>query len=84
MKQRNPAALARAKGEIRRRRTDSVNSRLTQLLDYLQQSGGRTGPNPPAKDEAANDRILIKSSGEIFFLKMDEIDWIEADCLPDA
>jgi two-component system LytT family response regulator len=73
------AALARAKGEIRRRRTDSVNSRLTQLLDYLQQSGGRTGPNPPAKDEAANDRILIKSSGEIFFLKMDEIDWIEAE-----
>jgi two-component system LytT family response regulator len=73
------AALQRAKDEVRRRQTDSVNSRLTQLLDYLQQSGARAGAEAAAREEAANDRILIKSSGEIFFLKMEEIDWIEAE-----
>ena len=70
------AALQRAKDEVRRRRTDSVNSRLTQLLDYLQQNGERAAP---PKEEPASDRILIKSSGEIFFLKAEEIDWIEAE-----
>ena len=70
------AALQRAKDEVRRRSADSVNTRLTQLLDYLQQDGGR---GAPAKDEPSGDRILLKSSGEIFFLKAEEIDWIEAE-----
>ena len=67
------AALQRAKEEVRRRETDTVNSRLHQLLDYLQHV-----PRPPAAETAAN-RILLKSSGEIFFLKAEEIDWIEAE-----
>jgi two-component system LytT family response regulator len=70
------AALLRGKDEVRRRQADTVNSRLTQLLDYLQQSGERA---VPPRDEPAGDRILLKSSGEIFFLKADEIDWIEAE-----
>lgn len=70
------AALQRGKDEVRRRQADNVNSRLTQLLDYLQQSGDRAAP---VRDEPAGDRILLKSSGEIFFLKADEIDWIEAE-----
>ena len=69
------AALQRAKEEVRRRQADQVNARLTQLLDYLQQNGERNG----AKQQSAGDRILIKSSGEIFFLKAEEIDWIEAE-----
>lgn len=68
------AALQRAKDEVRRRQADSVNARLTQLLDYLQQNG-----NAAKKDENPGDRILVKSSGEIFFLKAEEIDWIEAE-----
>lgn len=71
------AALQRAKSEVRRRQADQVNARLTQLLDYLRQNGG-TGL-PAAREEPAGDRILLKSSGEIFFLKADEIDWIEAE-----
>lgn len=67
------AALHRAKDEVRRRQADSVNARLTQLLDYLQKNGAAR------KEEAAGDRILVKSSGEIFFLKAEEIDWIEAE-----
>ncbi len=70
------AALQRAKSEVRRRQADQVNARLTQLLDYLQQNGR---PAPAGREEPAGDRILLKSSGEIFFLKADEIDWIEAE-----
>ena len=69
------AALRRAKEEVRRRQTDTVNARLTQLLDYLQANKDEpaTGAGQP------EDRILLKSSGEIFFLKAEEIDWIEAE-----
>ncbi len=69
------AALQRGKDEVRRRQADVVNSRLTQLLDYLQ----RATPAAAPKEEPAGDRILVKSSGEIFFLKAEEIDWIEAE-----
>ena len=72
------AALLRAKDEIRRRQNDTVNAHLTRLLDFLQQEGGRS-PAVPAPAEKAGDRILLKSSGEIFFLKAGEIDWIEAE-----
>jgi len=67
------AALQRAKEAVRRRQADTVNTRLHQLLDYLQHSP------PPAAAEPSADRILLKSSGEIFFLKAEEIDWIEAE-----
>jgi two-component system LytT family response regulator len=67
------AALQRAKEAVRRRQADTVNTRLHQLLDYLQHSP------PPAAVEPSADRILLKSSGEIFFLKAEEIDWIEAE-----
>ena len=70
------AALGRAKDEVRRRQTEGVNARIAQLLEYLQQDGGRSAP---ANAESARDRILVKSSGEFFFLKAEEIDWIEAE-----
>jgi len=73
------AALQRAKEEVRRRQTDTVNARLTQLLDYLQQNSGTAAAAQAKEEKAAGDRILLKSSGEIFFLKTDEIDWIEAE-----
>jgi two-component system, LytTR family, response regulator len=47
------------------------------LLEYLQQQEARDGGAD--EREAASDRILVKSSGEIFFLKAEEIDWIEAE-----
>ena len=72
--ERFAAALARAKAEVRRRSADTVNARLHQLLDYLQHA-----PAPAAPADNPADRILLKSSGEIFFLKAEEIDWIEAE-----
>lgn len=71
--ERFAAALQRGKDAVRRREADSVNRRLSQLLDYLQSAP----PAPKPADGA--DRILVKSSGEIFFLKAEEIDWIEAE-----
>jgi two-component system, LytTR family, response regulator len=59
------AALDRARELVIRKRKDGVDSRLTRLIEHLE---GET-----------KDRILLKSSGEIIFLKTSEIDWIEAE-----
>lgn len=75
--QRFAAALARAKDEVRRRELETANSRLSQLLEYLQSRMGLKSAGEPVP--AAEERIFIKSAGEIFFLKADEIDWIEAE-----
>jgi len=54
-----------------------VNHRLTQLMSYLQHDNERAAA--VRAEATAGDRILVKSSGEIFFLKAEEIDWIEAE-----
>ncbi|QYM79406.1 LytTR family DNA-binding domain-containing protein [Horticoccus luteus] len=66
------AALERAKADVRRREAEGVNARLSQLLSFLEAARSE-GP------ERTPDRILVKSAGEIFFLKASEIDWIEAE-----
>ena len=69
------AALGRARDSIRRRHADQVGSQLSQLLRFLEKDRAQ----PMTVSEPAGERILIRSSGEIFFLKADEIDWIEAE-----
>jgi two-component system LytT family response regulator len=59
------AALDRARDLVLRKRNDSVDNRLTRLIEHIEGEG--------------RDRILLKSSGEIIFLKTGEIDWIEAE-----
>jgi two-component system LytT family response regulator len=59
------AALNRARELVMRKRNDSVDTRLTRLMAHL--------------EGESRDRILLKSSGEIIFLKTGEIDWIEAE-----
>lgn len=86
------AAVRRAKAEIVRRQTDALSSKLSHLLSYLQTNGapgkdGSAAPAPapapaapaPAADAITRERILLKSGGEIYFLKAEEIDWIEAE-----
>ena len=59
-------ALARAKEQLKSDAAGEIEERLLALLEHL-----RTGPNHV-------DRLLVKASGRVLFLKTDEIDWIEA------
>jgi two-component system, LytTR family, response regulator len=59
------AALDRARDLVLRKRVDAVDNRITRLIEHIEGEG--------------RDRILLKSSGEIIFLKTSEIDWIEAE-----
>ncbi len=73
------AALQRAKAAARRRREESADHRLSKLLNYLEQDPARAAAATERTEAKGHDRILVKSSGEIFFLKAEEIDWIEAE-----
>ena len=65
-RERFDKALARAKAHVRRDRSAEASR---QLLDLLKEA--RPGPRHL-------ERLVIKSGGRIFFLKAEEIDWIEA------
>ena len=59
-------ALQRAKEQIRHSREGLWNERLTGLLEDLQARQKRL------------TRLVIKSGGRIVFLRVDEVDWLEA------
>lgn len=61
-------AIERARDELARAGGNgTVNERLISLLENL-----REERRPP-------ERLVLKSSGRVAFLKVDEIDWIEAE-----
>lgn len=59
-------ALARARAELDRRKSGKVNEQVLRLLSEL---GG-------AKKHL--EKLMIRDGGRVFFLRADEIDWIEA------
>ena len=65
-------ALERAKSQIQKEKSGEVSERLLSLLEDLQ-AGSR---NLEKKNHL--QRLVIKSSGRVFFLRTEEIDWIEA------
>lgn len=65
-RERFSAAVQRAKEEIQRSREGVLNERLVGLLETLQTKKDRL------------TRLVIKSAGRIVFLRVEEIDWIEA------
>lgn len=65
-RERFQTALERALDRVRSRQTEPLNQHLANLLADL-----RPKHRPP-------DRLVIKSEGRVLFLRMDEIDWIEA------
>lgn len=65
-RERFQSAVARAKQEIRRSREGALNERLAGLLEDLESRKPRA------------TRVVIKSAGRIFFLPVEEIDWVEA------
>jgi len=64
-RERFKKALDRALQTIKRRQTDELSHRLSALLAEV-------------KPEARINRLAIKSAGRVIFLRLDEIDWIEA------
>lgn len=59
-------AFQRAKAQLRKQNVEAINQQLQTLLENLL----------PAKKYL--ERLVVKSSGRIFFLPVNEIDWIEA------
>jgi two-component system LytT family response regulator len=66
-KERFRTALKRAKSQVRRDQSSQVSSGILALLEELQESNRHL------------DRLVIKNSGRIHFIKTIDIDWIEAD-----
>jgi two-component system LytT family response regulator len=65
-RERFRSSLLRAKEQIRDSREGVWNEQLTGLLEDLQARRKRL------------TRLVIRSSGRIFFLRVEEIDWLEA------
>ena len=64
--ERFASALQRARKQIEHHNVQDLNQRLQSFLDDVQ-----------AKQKFT-ERLVIKSGGRIFFLNVEEIDWIEA------
>src|SRR5262245_56182244 len=65
-RERFDKALQRAKHQVERERAGTMNRELVALLADL-----KSRPKPL-------ERLVIKAGGRVFFLRVDEIDWIEA------
>jgi two-component system LytT family response regulator len=59
-------AMARARQAVQLHRTGDVNERLVALLQDLKTPQGHL------------ERLVVKSSGRLFFLRVEEIDWVES------
>jgi two-component system, LytTR family, response regulator len=71
-------ALVRAKNELRRNRTQEVDRRLEELLVRVNElRQGAPAATTPAKPEYA-ERIVVKASGDLHFIKTSDVLWIEA------
>jgi two-component system LytT family response regulator len=67
-------ALARAKAQIEAREINRLSKRLLALLEERESER-----NAPAQEKGYLTRVMIKASGRVVLLKVDEIDFIEAD-----
>lgn len=76
--QRFQQALTRAKEELRKNRTADVEQRLEELLARV--SDLRQGATPKTASPAPEyaERIVVKSSGDLHFIKASDVLWIEA------
>jgi two-component system, LytTR family, response regulator len=59
-------ALQRARHQLDRDETGDLGRRLLALVKDLR------------RDQPKSDRLVVKSGGRLFFLRTDEIDWVEA------
>jgi two-component system LytT family response regulator len=65
--ERFQGALKRVRRQIDTRETGDIGQRLLALVRDLRPAG-----------QSRTDRLVVKSGGRLYFLRADEIDWIEA------
>ena len=65
-RERFAEAVQRARKQIERNETGDLGKRLLALVKDLR------------KDQPKAERLVVKSGGRLFFLRADEIDWVEA------
>lgn len=65
-------ALRQAKSQIEQREMNELSRRLVALLE------DRDAQPPKAQRSGYISRLMVKSASRVFFLKVDEIDWVEA------
>ena len=65
-KERFRSGLARARQQLERRSSGELERRLLELVQDLKPAAAKI------------DRFVIKSGGRVFFVRAEEIDWIEA------
>ena len=69
-------AMARAKHAVRNAEAGELGRRLMRLVERQ----GTPSPEPAAVDPARYaTRLVVKSAGRTVFLRVDDVDWIEAD-----
>lgn len=84
-------SLDRARSHLQMGRAGNVNDKLQSLMRYLnidptqlsqlpQSPSGapQTGTSQGNGHSTQSDRLVVKSGGRVYFLKTDEIDWVEA------
>jgi two-component system LytT family response regulator len=84
-------SLDRARSHLQLDRASRVNDKLQSLMRYLNIDPNQLSQLPqnagaPASSQGSNghstsaqsDRLVVKSGGRVYFLKTDEIDWVEA------
>jgi len=59
-------AIERARAHVESRQNGDLGLRLAGMLKDLR------------RDQPKSDRLVVKSGGRLFFLRADEVDWIEA------
>jgi len=66
-RERFQRALGRAREELRKRHAGTIEPRLLALLEQLEEQ------------KPFLERLCIKSAGRVYFLRADDVDWIEAE-----
>lgn len=66
-RERFNAAIAHAKAHLRREHSGQLDPRILALLKQIE------------ADSKHLERLVVKTSGRVFFLLTDDIDWIEAE-----
>jgi two-component system LytT family response regulator len=70
--ERFEAAFERAKAEIRRNHENSLNERILALLE-------NRASELPVQTASYLERFVVKAEGRIYFVDVDEIEWISAE-----